>query len=361
MVPYKRIASIPLGLIILLSAFVFTALSPAQEREPSRFEASVRLVEVTLQAQDRAGRHVTDLKPDELKLFAGGRERELRFFHLQQFALERFAELQPLGVEYREFEPVEQPEPRYFVIFMHQMQFEFGFFQLARAAAREFIEQRMLPTDRVSLICFDKYVDLEIDFTGDKQVLLEALDGLQFKFRNIDMIDRYYSFLAQLARRYAELPHKVCIILVAAGMFGVRGQGGYGDYHRAVEALQDADVRVYGLDARGLSFKEPGASVASLPVGIVDLVKQGANLGLYSGPTGGKTFRYHNDLLSLFERIDYEMSAYYVLGFHLDEEEDATSPLNVEIECSRQGVNLRYKKRIKPTGKTAQDRSVPGN
>ena len=347
MVPFKRTLIIPLWLIILVTALNFTQLSIAQEREPSRFEASVRLVEVTLQAQDRDGRHVTDIQQSELRLFTSGRERELRLFLPQQIALERFGKLRPLDVEYREYEPVEQPEPRHFVIFMHQMQYEFGFFQLARAAAREFIEKRMLPSDRISLVCFDKYVDLEVDFTGDKEILLEALDGLQFKFRNVDMLDRYYSYLAQLARRYADMPHKVSIILVAAGMFGVRGQGGYSDYHRAIEALQDADVRVYGLDARGLSFKEPGTSVASLPVGIVDLVKQGANLGLYSGPTGGKTFRYHNNLLSLFERIDYEMSAYYVLGFHLDEDE-GDNPIYVSIECSRPGVQLRYKKKLRP-------------
>jgi VWFA-related protein len=343
---YERARLVPFILIIFISSLVFTKLSSAQEGEPSQLKARVRLVEVTLQAQDGHGHHVTDLKQGELKIIAGGRERELRVFIPQQVSLGRFSNVKALNVEYRDFDAMVPPEPRYYVILMHQLQYEFGFFQPARAAVREFIEKRMLPTDRVALVCFDKYVDLELDFTGDKQLLLDTVDSLHLKFRNVDMVDRYYGYLTGLAHRVAGMPHKVTIILVAAGMFGVRGQGCYEDYQSAIDALQAADVRVYGVDTRGLSFKEPGTSVASLPVEVIDLVKQGFNLGLYSGPTGGKTFRYHNNILSLLERVDYEMSASYVLGFYLEENE-VGKRLDIEIECARPGVNLHYKSEVR--------------
>jgi VWFA-related protein len=347
MSPDEKVRVLPFKLIISVYALIFTPLVCAQEREPQLLKEHVRLVELTLQAQDRNGLHVVDLEPGELKIRAGDRERRLRLFEPRRIALERFASVEGLDVGYRDYEPAAPAEPRYFVILMHQMQYEFGFFQPTRAAVREFIEKRMLPNDRVALVCFDKYVDLEIDFTSDKQVLLDAVDGLSLKFRNVDMVDRYFSYLVELAHRAAGMPQKVNVILVAAGMFGVRGQGGYEDYERAIEALQAAGVCVYGVDTRGLSFKEPGTSVASLPVGIVDLVKQGFNLGLYSGPTGGKTFRYHNDILALFERVDYEMSAYYVIGFYLEEDEVGRR-LDVEIECTRPGVRLRYQDSVGP-------------
>ena len=341
---------IPLAAIICVSCLICSSKSAACEgpAEQQKFDSKVRLVEVTLHASDRAGNHVTDLRAEELTLRAGRRERDIRLFEPRAVALERFGEIRPLRADYRAVEIPADTPPRYYVILFHQLQYEFGFFQVARAAAADFIRKHMLPGDMVSFVCFDKYIDLEIDFTGDKQTIIDAVENLRFKFRNVDMVDRFYSYLEGLARRAADLPHKMSVILVAAGMFGVRGQGGISDYERAIAALQAADVRVFGVDARGLSFKEPGTKVAMLPPGAADLVKQGFNLGLYSEPTGGRFFRYHNNIESLLTRVDYEMSAYYVLGFYLDDDEDERE-MDLKIETSRPGVKLRYKDKVKWT------------
>jgi VWFA-related protein len=225
------------------------------------------------------------------------------------------------------------------------MQFEFGFFQLARAAAIDFVKSRMMPNDFVSVVSFDKRVDLETPFTNDRDAVLSALESMRLTHRKIEMDDHFFAYLEELAGRAAHMPHKVSLILVAAGMLGVGGAMDYGVYNRAIRSLQAADVRVYGIDTRGLSLKDPGAAVARFPIQVAAKIKQSFNLGLYSGPTGGRYFRYHNDILDLFERVDYEMSAWYVLGFYLDER-DRGDQFDIDIDCTRPEVALRYKNRF---------------
>ena len=121
---------IPLAAIICVSCLIFPSNSFPCEglAEQQRFDARVRLVEVTLHASDRGGNHVTDLRAEELTLRAGGRQRDLRLFEPRAVALERFGEIRPLRADYEEIEIPADTPPRYYVILFHQLQYEFGFF-----------------------------------------------------------------------------------------------------------------------------------------------------------------------------------------------------------------------------------------
>jgi len=344
------------AIIFLLSPIVLIH-SSGQENEDStrQLRVRVRLAEVTVSAKSGDGRHVTDLLPGEFTLTAGKRKREIRVFRPVFTALERFGALKPLGVEYRPIEEAVEYPPRYYLLLFHKLQYEFGFFQRAKAAAIEFVRERMLPGDHVAVAAFDKRIDFQLDFTSDRVAVLNALEGLELKHRNIEMVDGFYSYLQELAHRAARMPHKVSVILIAAGMQGIGGPAKYSVYDQAIKALQAADVRVFGIDAVGLDFRDPGASIARLPIKLGALVKQSFNLGLYTEPTGGRFFRYNNNLLDLFEQVDYEMSAYYVLGFYLDED-DGEGPFSIRIVCSRPGVSLSYKKRVNRLVKPEDER-----
>ena len=320
----------------------------AQDRqEVPQYRARVRLAEVTVQAKGADGRHVTDLEAGELTLRAGSRLREIRFFRPVRVGLERFGELKPVGVEYHQPFVESLYQPRYYLLLFHQIQFRFGAFQRARAAAIEFVRSRMLPNDHVAVVAFDKRLDFELDFTSDRGLVLEALEGMYLRHRNIQWYDHFYAYLQELAARLARMEHKVTIILIADGMLGIGGPAAFRVYDNTIQALQAADVRVYGVDAGGLNLRDPGARVARFSPQVAALIRQSFNLGLYTQPTGGRLYRYHNNLLALLEQVDYEMSAYYVLGFYLDEDEELDGPISISISCSRPEVELRYKGRLR--------------
>lgn len=341
-----------LGLITACAAvWGLAGIAPVGAQDDDHiFHARARLVEITVQAVDGRGRHVTDLKSDELRLEVGGRQREIRVFQPVQVALERFGGTERYGIEYRELTQGElsaAPQRHYLLLF-HQVQFAFGSFQRAREAAIEFVRKRMLPGDRVSIVCFDKVVDYELEFTSDREAVLAALAAMRFKHRNIKMNDEFYLYLQNLAYRLAEMPDKVNIILIAEGMKGIGGAGNVQVYDRTISLLQAADVRIFGIDAGGLNLKDPGATIARYGPAIDALVNQSFNLGLYSAPTGGSYFRYHNDIAALFDQVDYEMSAWYVVGFYAEEREDLDEPLAIRLETQRPGVRLLHKQRFMP-------------
>lgn len=336
--------------IITVFPFLCSTGVWGQERvEEPEYSTRVRLVELTLQATDAGGRHVTDLQPEELSIIAGGKEREIRVFEPVAIGLERFGALKTLGVEYRDLLQDEQSPPyRYYLLLFNQVQFQIGAMQRAKEAAARFIRGHMLANDRVAVTFFDKRVDMELDFTGDKDKVLETIESMALKHRNIKWNDDFYSYLKLIADRATRIPYRVAVILIAEGMLGVGSSGGQDAYDDAVAALQAADVRVFGIDVGGLNLKDPGASVARLSPQVSDKIRQSFNLGFYTQPTGGRYFRYHNDIDALFEQVDYEMSAYYVIGFYLDEDEPSQDSLSLDVRVSRPGVRLLYKNRFRP-------------
>lgn len=333
----------------LLSGLFFAIPVAAQEQEKPTFKTKVRLVEISVQAKDKEGHHVTDLTQNEIKITAGGKQREVRLFKPVTVGLDRFSSVKALGVEYGEptKEEIKQYPPRHYLLLFHQVQFRFGSFQRAKQAAIDFVQQRMLPNDFVSVVGFDKIIDFQLDFTNDKGKVLEALENMHLKHRNIRMRDEFYVYLQELARRLAREPYKVTIILIAEGMQGIREPSGYRVYENTMQLLQAADIRIFGVDAGGLNLKDPGATIARFSSGVAALIYQSFNLGLFTEPTGGRYYRYHNNIKALFEQVDYEMSAYYIVGFYLDEGEDLDSPMKLSISTTRQGVDLLYKKGFK--------------
>lgn len=337
--------------VSLATALIFASPALSQQERDTEFTSRVRLVEVTLQAVDGGGRHVLDLRADELRVKADGRLRDIRLFEPVQVGLERFETLKKLGAEYRPLSEVQAADypPRYYMLLLHQIQFRFGTFQRAKAAAIEFIRNHMLPNDYVAVVGFDKRVDFEIDFTSDKAAVVRAIEDMHLKHRNISMRDEFFVYLQNLSLRLAREPYKVSIILIAEGMQGIGGPAEYRVYDRTIETLQAADIRVYGVDAGGLNLKDPGASVARFSPQVAAKIYQSFNLGLWSGPTGGSYYRYHNNIVSLLQQVDYEMSAYYIIGFNLDDEDKSDADLSLYISTTRQGVKLHYKNRFKAT------------
>lgn len=335
---------------LVIVSFVVTPVMAQQEQDPE-FASKVRLVEVTLRALDGEGRHVLDLSADDLKLEANGRKRDLRLFEPVQIGLERFETLKRLGAEYRPMSAIKAEDfpPRYFMLLFHQIQFRFGTFQRAKAAAIEFVQNHMLPNDYISVVGFDKRIDFEIDFTNDKNEILNAIENMHLRQRNISMHNEFFVYLQNLSTDLAKEPYKVSIIIIAEGMQGIGRPAEYTVYDRTIAKLQAADIRIFGVDAAGLNLRDPGASVARYHSNAAAKIYQSFNLGLWSEPTGGSYYRYHNNIVSLFQQVDYEMSAYYIVGFHLDDEDEADADIGIDISTERSGVKLRYKERFKAT------------
>lgn len=133
------------------------------------------------------------------------------------------------------------------------------------------------------------------------------------------------------------------------------------DVERAVRALNEADVAVYSVNARGVTVAGPyqadrssiggrGQSMSGRSSG--RRVKEGGaipnnfddeTLELLAEETGGKAFHHINDLESAIEDATADARVSYSLAFAAPESALDGSYHHIEVTAQRQGVKLRYR------------------
>ena len=102
----------------------------------------------------------------------------------------------------------------------------------------------------------------------------------------------------------------------------------------AARALNDANVAVYPVDARGLNPPPKGAP----PQGDFDTMNEIADR------TGGRAFYNTNDIAgSVREAID-DSRVTYVLGYYPDHGEWNGKFREIKIKVNRPGVEVRYRR-----------------
>lgn len=117
-------------------------------------------------------------------------------------------------------------------------------------------------------------------------------------------------------------------------------------YERTLKALNDAQISVYPVDARGLltdptfagdydgSLLGPGAPGA-LRQSTVDSLKTFAEM------TGGIAYYNTNDLAGAFDRAVQDSSSYYLLGYYLDRRDNKPGWRRLQVEVTRKDVEVR--------------------
>lgn len=68
--------------VLLVALFVVSGLAQTPPDAPN-FRAGTTLIEFTVVVTGEDGRHVTDLKQDDVLIVEGGRQRDIAFFHYE--------------------------------------------------------------------------------------------------------------------------------------------------------------------------------------------------------------------------------------------------------------------------------------
>ncbi len=123
-------------------------------------------------------------------------------------------------------------------------------------------------------------------------------------------------------------------------------------YERAMKALNDAQVSVYPVDARGLSTNAANAEGAYGGAQSSDVeestatrieVQQNAvhNLNQFADATGGRAYTNTNDLAKAFRQAVEDSASYYLLSYALDPKDRAPGWRKLRVEVDRKGVEVR--------------------
>ena len=195
-------------------------------------------------------------------------------------------------------------------------------------------------------------------------------DGSTERERDFYTRNKVFSTLKALefiAQHLARVPGRKSLIWVSGGFpldIGFDGNSRWYDSNRldsfgseidqAARRLNNADLAIYPIDARGLMAPGTGINTSrSLPnlrpsfAGMGNLSASSGNQALMqdlAARTGGKAFYNTNDISGAVAKAVADSQVTYTVGYYPADEHFDGKFHNVDVKVGRSGVKLRYRK-----------------
>ncbi len=222
-------------------------------------------------------------------------------------------------------------------------------------AARDYINKKMQPADLVALVSLGTSLSTDVDFTQDKQALLNGVgryngsegqglgagsdgttngtsdDSSSFtaddtEYNDINT-DRELYAIQSIAKSLERVDQRKSMLYFSGGLTrdGIENEA---SLRAATNAAVRANLAIYSVDSRGLQALPPvgDASTGSLRgnaayTGASTQNQLNTNfssqetLATLSSDTGGTAFFDSNDFSPAFQKVQNDTSAYYLIGF----------------------------------------------
>src|SRR5262245_2929543 len=385
---------------------------PVAPAPPVTFRVEINYVEVDALVTDANGNPVVNLTANDFELLEDGKPQKISTFALINIPVEKSE--RPLFASTpieRDVESNEHGDGRVYLLVLDDLHTHPLRTQLVRAAARRFIERNFGANDIAAIVHTSGRSDAGQDFTGNRRMLLAAVDrfmgnGLRsgtlerlnefnrqsfggqpidkisdptdmergFQARNtIDTLKKLADFMAGIrGRRKAMLFISEGIDYDVTDVIYNRSASMILDSVReAIGAATRANVSIYGIDPRGLTaLGDDLIEVESFPddqkLGINQAAMQHElrlaqdSLRTLSDETGGFAVVNRNDFGTAFDRIVRENSSYYVLGFYPTNEKRDGRFRKLEVRVKRPGMRIRSRRGyLAPRGRAPETKGSP--
>ena len=383
---------VSLGLLLVAPAVARRPAAPAGQRPAVK--VTTRLVQVNVVAMTKKGQPVEDLKRDDFILFDEGKQQKIAFFSAVPARILRPAS--PMTVPLNTF--TNQPEQfggapsAVTVILFDGLNTRMTDQTYARQQITKFLNQ-IQPGDKVALYALGRGLTVLQDFTDNPRSLATALknyhgslsaeseaalrrpaDAGLMQFHQwldelrLNLVDHYAKdralrtirSLVAIANHLERIPGRKNLIWVS-GSFPVwigrdsaplpeqppaGRQFFWPEVERAARALNNSNLAIYPVDARGLmapvAYKPEKASI-----------RRNMKTSDWSGfrtmeklaeRTGGEAFYNNNDLANAFRRATDDARFSYVLGYYPSHHQWNGKFRRIKLRVKRHGVRLRYRR-----------------
>jgi len=235
----------------------------------------------------------------------------------------------------------------------------------------------------VALVSLATNMNLDLDFTADKQKILSVLssyngtEGQGFENGttgssegtaessgsytaddtdyNTFSADRKLLALQSIMQAMGKIPQKKSLIYFSNGISqsGVDNQSAL---RATTAAAVKANVSIYPVDVRGLTAFPPGGQAQSASLHgqsaysgasvLNDLNGNAASqetLYTLADDTGGKAFMDTNDFSGVFKQVQKDTSAYYVLGYTSTNHMKDGRFRRLKVQVNRPDIKLEYR------------------
>lgn len=390
---WKINAFICAAAILLASAMAFSqSVPPPPASAPDRavqgqgatsaIRFMVRLIQVTVVAEDGDGNPINDLKKEDFTLRDKGEAQKISFFAQQNTpAAQLNTALQaPSDFFSNHVESSPSGANSVTILLFDALNTQFRDLSYARTRVIDFL-QHMQPQDQVALyVLTPSTLYVMHDFTNDSETLVRLMGGKPEKTSatstanasapgpndvkieklisdTMDESNRFYkgqplnilettsSAMLQIARNTVNIPGRKNLVWISGGFPIVMGDAiplgprdDRQDFSASLSAtakqLGDANVAVYPVDARGLYAPRGGGRYLSPNVDSMVLIANG---------TGGRPFYNTNDIASSIRKAVDDSRVSYVLGYYPTNDRWDAAFREINIKVARPGAHLRYK------------------
>jgi VWFA-related protein len=387
----------------LLLAWSATENLLAQEQTPVPtrpvLKVSTEIVLVNVVARDKHGNLIKDLKRGDFTLYEDGKKQELASFDFEkvdEMVMAGAAGTTVTGtadkadktdkgglLNSKAQKSLDARDRRLMLMFFDFSAMQPDDIDRAVDAGKKYVQAKMEPADMVALMSLATNLHLDLDFTDDKAKILGTLssynnsegqgfeNGLEGSSSgaaetsgsytaddtdyNTFSADRKLLALESVMQGMGKIPQKKSLIYFSNGITqsGVDNQTAL---REATAAAVRANVSIYPVDVRGLSAFPPGgqAQTASLHgqsayTGASILNDLNGNdtsqetLYTLAADTGGKAFMDTNDLSGVFNVVQKDTSAYYVLGYTSSNHLKDGKYRRLKVQINRPDVKLEYR------------------
>jgi VWFA-related protein len=386
---------IGLAIAIALAAHDSTHAQPASPR--AVFRSGTELVLVNVVVRDKSGAVVRGLTRDDFTITEDDKPQTITTFDFEELDRAAPAAAEPPSIlpERAAAKPA-APSPaaasvasgidmhgrRLMVLFFDLSSMQPEELQRAVSAAHDYVDRRLSPADLIAIASFGTTLQVDQDFTADREKLAAAIDafggtvGQGFEAGltpdddtpdngaaftpddtefNIFNTDRRLDALQSLADGLSGIQQKKSVIYFSSGM-SQQGQDNQVELRRTVDRANRANVSIYAADMRGLVANVPGgdASTASLrgvsPFSGAStrnqfdrLAASQDTLTTMAEDTGGRAFFDSNGFGGVFDRVVADTAAYYVLGYASSNAARDGKFRRIKVRLKRTDVKLEYR------------------
>lgn len=286
---------------------------------PLVLRSETRAVQIGVVARDKSGEPIRDLQSADFTVFDDGKPRRIQFFSMDSDAASTGR----------------RAEPRVTAIVLDGLNTEFSDQSYARDQAIEAVGR--MPLDHsIAVLALTPALKLQ-NFTRDRALLLAAIAAFQPNLPRYAMKQRIQVTLAALktlADRMSSASGRKSIVWITGGFPPIQG------YDRAIEnvlhQINEADVAVYPIDARGLMLGVGGGS--NFPI-----------MDRFAEATGGRAYYNGSDVAGGIEGAIADWRSAYTIGFYLGGAERDRRFHTLKVEVDRPGAVLRYRRGYSPS------------
>ncbi|HEV3219333.1 MAG TPA: VWA domain-containing protein [Candidatus Acidoferrales bacterium] len=373
---------------------------------------STRLVQVNVIAQDHDEKPVLGLTKEDFVVTDQGHPQKIEFFSLQQntTAVVEMAVAPPTvapGTHLFSNRLAERKgvQPNVTVILLDQLNTHSTDMPYARKQVQKFIAEQLRPEDRVALYSMNgRGLTILHDFTTDVSELLAAVardpnhedfrtsasepeptdsgdstldaavdasNARMAQFYMDDRVEKTELALKTIADHIGGLPGRKNLVWVSAS-FPADIIGGElpldhhpyaDDIENTARALNDANIAIYPIDARGLIANPNMARMSGPPARGASMFPSQMNfatMNTLAERTGGRAYYNSNDIHGAVRRAIDDSRVTYVLGYYPDGNWDSKFH-DIKVQVKKSGVHLNYRKgyfAIPQTTPTAHQKSA---